>query len=202
MDDYARVLHTLRRDDRQVRFCVRCGSHVYGTARPGSDRDFLVVLADERARQDLLWGEDLNVVVHGAGTYAKALEEQSIFALEGLFAPAEHRLKEARPPFRYRPHTNRLFASAKGKSDSDWNKARKTFDREPEAARKRIVHALRVPAFAAQIAETGRIADFRVAVPWSEQLCAGAYETWEAIARDFEPIRGALLEALHRAAGR
>ncbi|WP_394850210.1 nucleotidyltransferase domain-containing protein [Pendulispora brunnea] len=194
--DYDRVLRVLRRNDSDVRLCVRCGSHVYGTAREGSDEDFLVVLNDAEARQDLLWGENLNVVVHGAGTYAKALEDQSIFALEGLFAPAEHRLKDARPPFVYRRDVARLRDSAKARSDSDWTKAQKRFD--AESSPKRVLHALRVLAFATQIAEHGAIVDFRVAGPWWARVRSGEHATWEALAKEFAPVRDGLLVELRR----
>ena len=202
LEDYGRVLETLRRNDADVRFCVRSGSQVYGTAREGSDQDFLLVLADPNARQDLLWGKNLNVVVHGAGTYAKALEDQSVFALEALFAPEEHRLKEARPPFPYRPHVGRLFDSAKARSDSDWSKAKKKFDEEPEVSKKRALHSLRVLAFAVQVAEVGRIGDFRVALPWWEQMRAADYQTWDAVEENYGRMRNNLLDDLRRRARR
>ncbi len=198
IDDYSRVLRVLGRPDEAVRFCVRCGSHVYGTARDGSDQDFLVVLTDLAARQDLLWGENTNIVVHGAGSYASALEAQSVFALEGFFAPAEHRLKEAHPPFAYRPNARRLFEAAKARSDSDWAKARKRYDEEPEASRKRAVHGLRVLAFAAQIVEHGAIVDFQAAVSWWECVSGREYLRWEELAADLEPVRAGLLARLEK----
>ena len=140
--DYAKVLQTLRRDEADVRFCVRCGSHVYGTAGPSSDHDFLVVLADAKAPRDLVWGRNLNVIVHGARTYAAALDDQSVFAHEGLFAPVEHRLKDARPAFPFRIQRGRLFDSAQGRADSDWAKAKGRFDDEPEASKKRVLQAV------------------------------------------------------------
>ena len=197
-EDYAKVLHTLRREDAEVRFCVRCGSHVYGTASAGSDQDFLLVLSEPKARQDLLWGQNLNVVVHGSESYEKALQEQSVFAFEALFVPVEHRLKEQRPVFSHRIEPRRLFESAKSRSDADWSKAEKRFDEEPEASKKRVVHSLRVLAFANQLAQLGKITDFQIAVPWWHQVQTTDYRAWDVLADAFAPIREQLIQALDR----
>jgi hypothetical protein len=197
--EYAAVLSLLRIEDAAVRACVRCGSRVYGTAHAGSDRDFLVVLRDPSARQDLRWGAGINVVVHGERSYELALANQSVFALEALFAPAEHQLKAPVPPFTYAFDRARLAASATERADADWNKAKKTFADEPAAARKRVSHALRVLTFAAQVAKDGRIVDYRAPLAWREQL-AECME-WAAVEAAFGPTRDALaatLRAPHR----
>lgn len=187
---YSAVLAVLRRDDAAVRACVRVGSRVYGTATQESDHDFLVVLRDPKARHDLLWGPGMNLVVHGAESYASALASQSIFALEAHFAPAEHQLKAAAPPFAYVRDRKKLATTARERADSDWRKAEKVFSDDPAAARKRAGHALRVLAFAAQIARGGRISDFTVGRAFGEQLASCT--DWAAV----EPLRDALLEEL------
>lgn len=194
--DYAAVLALLRRDDAAVRACVRVGSRVYGTATPASDHDFLVVLHDRAARQDLLWGPGINVVVHGAGSYAAALESQSIFALEGYFARAADTLKAAAPPFAYVRDRKRLRAAASERADSDWRKATKLFPDDPAAGRKRAGHALRVLAFAAQIARSGRIEDFTAGRAFAERLAFCTDE--RAFEAAFLGARDALLEELAR----
>jgi hypothetical protein len=197
-EDYASVLNVARCRDEDVRFCVRCGSHVYGTTHSGSDQDFILVLRDEGARQDLCWGKNINVVLHGAGTYEKSLGEQSVFALEGLFTPKVHRLKETNAAFRYKPDPHRLYEAVQERSDADWAKAKKRMESEVHASKKRALHSLRVLAFGLQIVETGAIFDFRVAVGWWEELLTGPYETWQAIEEAFGPKRDAMFQALRR----
>jgi hypothetical protein len=195
--DYAAVLTVLRREDAAVRACVRVGSRVYGTAGPGSDHDFLVVLRDPAARNDLLWGPGMNLVVHGADGYASALAEQSIFALEAHFAPRMHQLKAPAPPFAYVRDRKKLRAAASERAESDWRKAEKVFAEDPVAARKRAVHALRVLAFATQIARGGRIDDFTVARGFAEVVASCT--DWAALQGAFVPLRDGFLTELGRA---
>lgn len=194
--DYADVLRHLRRADAEIHSACRCGSRVYGTAGPGSDEDFFIVLADERAKQDLLFRGGANFVVHGLGSFREALADQSVFAMEGLFAPAEHRLKEPRTKVPFTVDRGRLAASASARSTSDWAKAARTFAEEPRAAKKKLFHALRVPMFARQVATRGRITDFGEATPlWIE--IAGRPETeWDAYERAYGRLREKICEEL------
>lgn len=187
--DYADVLRLLRRTDAEIHSVCRCGSRVYGTAGPGSDEDFTVVLADEKARQDILFREGKNFVVHGTGTFRKALSDQSVFALECLFAPAEHRLKEGRPALPWKLDRVKLAASASARSASDFAKAARTFDEEPRAAKKKLFHALRIPMFARQVMARGRITDFTEAAPLWREIDARADDAWDAYAAAYGPMR-------------
>ncbi len=192
--DYGAVLAVLRRDDAAVRACTRVGSRVYGTATPESDHDFLVVLHEPAARHDLLWGPGMNLVVHGAGSYARALEDQSIFALEAHFAPPAHRLKMAAPAFTYVRDRKKLAVAARERADADWRKAEKVFAEDPAAARKRAGHGLRVLSFAAQIARSGRIEDFTAARAFADTLASCT--DWRALERALQPLRDGLLAEL------
>jgi hypothetical protein len=194
--DYADVLRHLRRADAEIHSASRCGSRVYGTAGPSSDEDFIVVLVDEHARQDLLFRGGANFVVHGAGSFRDALAAQSVFAFEHLFTPAEHRLKEARPPLPFTVDRDRLAASATARSAADFAKAARTFADEPLAARKKLFHALRIPMFARQIATRGRITDFGEAKPLWLEIAARADTTWDAYAQTYVPLREALCAEL------
>jgi hypothetical protein len=161
----ADLLAILRRPAGDLRGLVRIGSRVYGTAGPDSDEDFFAVLRDPDAKQDLLFGPGRNVVVHGARAFEASLADQSVFALECLYAPAEHRLVEFSPPFRHKPDRRALVASATAKAKSDFDKAKRLYEAEPGPSKKKLFHALRVLTFAAQIARHGRVVDFREAEP-------------------------------------
>jgi hypothetical protein len=190
--DYAETLRHLRREDGEIRYLCRAGSRVYGTAGPGSDEDFTVVLNDKAARQDLLFRGGANFVVHGTGTFQKALSDQSVFALECLFAPPEHRLKDARPPFAWKLDREKLVASATSRSGSDWKKAARTFEDEPKPAKKKLFHAIRVLMFARQIVTKGRISDFAEAAPLWAEIRDRHEDGWEPFDRDYGPLRDRL----------
>src|SRR4051794_29526927 len=123
--DYPALLRLLALPDAAVFAAFRCGSRVYGTATEASDHDLVAVLADRRARQDLVFGPGVNVITHGRDSFEAALASQSVFALEGLFLPPEHRLKDPRPPFPFKLDKKKLAASAIARSDSDFAKAGK-----------------------------------------------------------------------------
>jgi hypothetical protein len=188
----------MRRRDGEIHSASRCGSRVYGTAGPGSDEDFVVVLADASARQDLLFVGGVNVVVHGTGSFAKALADQSVFACEALFAPPPHRLKEGRPPLPFRLDRDKLAASARARSDADFKKAAKTFADEPRAAKKKLFHALRVPIFARQLVQHRTLVDFTEAAPLWVEIAARADLTWEPYAQAYGALRERICDWLGR----
>jgi hypothetical protein len=194
--NYAHVLQVLRRSDAEVHSLFRSGSRVYGTARPDSDEDFVAVLARRDAKQDLAFGPGVNVIIHGLDTFRAAIADQSVFALECLFLPPEHRLKEGRPPFAYKPDRARLAASATARSDADFAKAGKRFSDEPGASRKRLFHALRVPMFALQIARHGRIVDYGQASHLLVEIRQSPSEVWEDYRAVYGPVRDRLCAEL------
>ena len=63
--EYDRLLAVLKHPKSAVPAAWRVGSRVYGTASPDSDHDYVVVLSSPAQKQDLLFGEDINVVLHG-----------------------------------------------------------------------------------------------------------------------------------------
>ncbi|HEU4409206.1 MAG TPA: hypothetical protein VFS43_28365 [Polyangiaceae bacterium] len=198
----AGLLALLRRPAADLRGLVRVGSRVYGTAGPASDEDFFAVLREPDAKHDLLFGPGRNVVVHGARAFERALGEQSVFALECLFAPAEHRLVEFSPPFRYRPDPRALAAAATAKAQADYDKARRRYEDEPGPSKKKLFHGLRVLAFAAQAARHGRIVDFREAEPLYRRVQAFEGPDAASLEGAFGGLYESLAERLREAARR
>ncbi|WP_438024081.1 hypothetical protein [Sorangium sp. So ce233] len=196
------VLRVLGRTDGEVHSVFRTGSRVYGTAIATSDEDFVAVLARRDAKQDLAFAPGVNVVVHGLDTFRGALADHSVFALECLFLAPEHRLKEARPPFPFKLDRKKLAASAASRSASDFKKAGARFDEAPEASKKKLFHALRVPLFAVQIAEAGAIHDYGAATPIWREIVADERIDWEDYRRTYGPLRERLCDRLAALASR
>ena len=200
--EYDRLLFLLKRPDSAVRFACRVGSRVYGTAGPNSDHDYLVVLADPGQKQDLLFAEQINVVVHGVKTFEAALADGGVFAYEAVFAPAEHVIKPSRPPFPVKVDKKKLAESACARSKSDFEKAKKTFEDEPEAAKKKLFHSLRVPMFALQLARSGKITDFAAAnARWAEIRDDESLDI-DHYASKYAPVRATLCDELTKLAPR
>lgn len=193
-----RLLKLLKRPEGAVRFACRVGSRVYGTDTPGSDHDYLVVLADPGAKQDLVFADRINIVVHGARTFESALHEGGVFAFEAVFAPIPHILKAAIPPFPVKIDKKKLFESASSRSKSDFDKARKTFDEEPVAAKKKLFHALRVPMFALEIARTGKLKDFAAANDRWDEIRSDPSLDFEDYAAKYGALREGLCDELRR----
>lgn len=167
------VLRVLRLEDSAIHAMFRCGSRVYGTASPASDHDFVAVLARADGPRDLVFADGCNVVVHTRASFQVALDHHSVFALECLFAPAAHRLKEPSPSPRFQLDRARLAASAADRARSDFAKATARLEAEPDASRKKAFHAIRVLWFALQVARQSRITDFEAAAElWEEMATA------------------------------
>ena len=123
--DTTGLLRILGRSPAEVHAISRCGSRVYGTATAASDEDFVAVLARRDAKQDLVFRDNVNIVVHGLDSFREAIAGQSVFALECLFLPAEHWLIDPKPPFSFKLDRAKLAASATSRSTSDFKKAAK-----------------------------------------------------------------------------
>lgn len=164
--DLERILSQYGREETAY-LAVRVGSQVYGTATPESDTDFMVV--GDFSKPEILFGHDFNVTLKSVGGFTESLRNQSVYALEALFAPPEHRFWDARD-FTWKLDLGKLRAKTEAKSDSDWKKGLKLLASEPEKARKKLFHALRVPEFARQLATVGRIEHFDSANDWFEEI--------------------------------
>jgi hypothetical protein len=194
---YPGVLRVLRLDDSAIHAMFRCGSRVYGTASPTSDHDFVAVLARADGARDLVFADGCNVVVHTRASFQQALEHHSVFALECLFAPAQHRLKEPSPSPRFQLDRAKLAASAADRARSDFAKATARPEAEPDASRKKAFHAIRVLWFARQVAREGRITDFEAAAELWEEIATAPLvpSTWLRYGAEIES-RIAELQAL------
>lgn len=183
---YTDLLQVLRRTDPEIHSAVACGSRVYGTANVDSDEDFLVVL-HAPTRSEVVFRPGLNVVLQGFDHFQDALRQQSVFALEAFFLPPAHRLKHGKANYTLDRH--RLHRAASEKSDADFQKAAKTFALEPNAARKKLFHSLRVPSFARQIARTGAIHDYGETNSLWEEIATDPVSDWAMVHDRYAALR-------------
>lgn len=200
--EYQRLLAIVKQADGAVRAAFRVGSRVYGTAGPRSDHDYVVVLVNPLQRRDLLFGEGINVTVHGVRSFQAALSDGSVFAFEALFAPGPHRLKEPVPPFKFELDWKKLCESAVARSTSDYEKAKKRFSEESESSRKKLFHSLRVPLFALELLRTGKIENFGAAGEYFEEIMSHPSEDFADYEAVYGPARARMCAELAALAGR
>lgn len=200
--EYQRLLAIVKQADGAVRAAFRVGSRVYGTAGPRSDHDYVVVLVNPLQRRDLLFGEGINVTVHGVRSFEAALSDGSVFAFEALFAPGPHRLKEPVPPFKFELDRKKLCESAVARSTSDYEKAKKRFSEESEPSRKKLFHSLRVPLFALELLRTGKIENFGAAGEYFEEIMSHPSEDFADYEAAYGPARARMCAELAALAGR
>lgn len=197
--DLASLLRCLGRNERNVYAVYRSGSHVYGTAGPRSDEDFVVILDAPGIRDDLVRHHKFNIIIRGRERFTVSLTQQNVFALECLFLPAHHILKPPARPFPYTLDRHLLAQSAVERSDADFDKAAKRFGDEPLPSRKRLFHALRVPAFALQATRFAKIVDYTAASPWWFMIRDDPATAWEDLCRTWGPVRDRLCKDLVQA---
>ncbi|MBK8253745.1 MAG: nucleotidyltransferase domain-containing protein [Polyangiaceae bacterium] len=190
------LLALLRRPQTDVRLAVRVGSRVYQTAGPQSDVDYLVVLNAPDHKADLLFGPNINVTLHGTRSFEKALNEGSVYAFEALFAPAPHRLVFTPQPFSYKFNPPNIVASAVARSKSDFEKAKKTYPDEPNAARKKLFHSLRILLFARELVETAKLTRFDAAKDVFEEIMSHPATTFEPLGAEFGALRDKWVDEL------
>jgi predicted nucleotidyltransferase len=181
--------------DHEVINIYPYGSRVYGTARGGSDYDFIVVADCDHSGQQYDAG-NLTVHLYNVEHWKRALEEHRIFALECLFLPSELKLLE-RNKFDFQLDHANLRKEISTVSSNSWVKAKKKIEVEHEhyLGFKSLFHCLRIPIFGTQIGKEGKITDYSAAnYLWdriSNQLdYSRAWDSWK---EEYQPIRNELL---------
>lgn len=195
MSELQEILRLTKVSDADLVLLSRVGSRVYGTASARSDRDYVAVIRGDGPR-DIVRARGVSVVVIYEKQFVESLSEQNVFCLEALMAPTEHRLKEPAGRIPYRIQKTRLADAARERSDADYAKAEARYGTEPALAKKRLLHSVRVAAFAAQLTETGAITDFQVAASWWDMIQVA--ESWAELESEFGPLRSELLSRLGR----
>lgn len=182
MDEYQEVLGVARREDNEVLAAFRVGSQVYGTDRPESDRDYMLVLNTPVRVEDVARSPRVDVVVRGVQGFKDSLWSGNIFSVECVCAPLPLKGAAEFSTFKIkeRTHLQRVLFSALEKAKADFNKGVKVNDP------KRVYHAFRVLRFAQQILRTGYIHDFTVAREIYETVMTEPKPLDEAFAKAFD----------------
>lgn len=146
------------------------GSHVYGTAREDSDRDFILVVKDDCNIDESIvsaWKDkavDLNIFKKS--DFINMIKSHEITALECLFLPGHLSFEKENFSVFFELNKSVLRSSFSAKSSNSWVKAKKKFlvekDYDPIIGKKSLWHSFRIMAFGIQIAQEGKISNFSV----------------------------------------
>lgn len=195
----ARALRVARVDPAALAGAFRYGSRVYGSDRPGSDHDLILLVRDGRNGEEIRNG-DLNLHLWTPEHFAEQLAAHKITALECHFLPPAMVLH---PPQRrdFVLDRARLRSELSAKASHSWAKAHKKIAVETDVlvGKKSLFHAIRILEFGRQIAAGGRIADLGAANAVLDALLAGP-DDWESIKPVWQPRYNAAASAFRQVA--
>ena len=176
----------------KVRNIYLYGSRVYGTAKPESDYDIIMIashlLAHEEKRATVN-GVLLNIHIITPDKFTSDLKMPNIMNLECAFAPDWAKLQE-KMTLSYKVEIKRLIKNNLAQSYSSWNGGkRKIREYNIDKGIKSIFHSLRMLMFAAQIAEHGKIVDYSVANELYSEITDSDEFEWEYFKEKYLPLK-------------
>ena len=176
----------------KVRNIYLYGSRVYGTAKPESDYDIIMIashlLAHEEKRATVN-GVLLNIHIITPDKFTSDLKMPNIMNLECAFAPDWAKLQE-KMTLSYKVEIKRLIKNNLAQSYSSWNGGkRKIREYNIDKGIKSIFHSLRMLMFAAQIAEHGKIVDYSVANDLYSEITDSDEFEWEYFKEKYLPLK-------------
>jgi predicted nucleotidyltransferase len=163
------------------------GSSIYGTATKDSDWDVIMIANNSVESTEIRRGL-FNIHIYTPDKFKADLEWHRINNLECIYAPDWAKLKEDIKFDDFKIHTNKLRHAISHISSNSWVKCRKKLiESEYHIGAKSLFHSIRIPMFATQIAEHGRIIDFTCAnFIWDK--IKKQYWTWPELDKEFRPI--------------
>lgn len=187
------ICKELKIDENDIFNAYCYGSHVYGTADPDSDSDYILVhkksfLSDGSFKQNARSSEDrkIQVVNYSRSGFKNGIEYYEMSALECLFLPDEFKIQEK---FKFkldRFDDHSFVKNTIAKSSHSWYLATKERD---YIYKHGIYHSIRILDFAIQIKNNNSI-DFSTAKVIKRLVFS------ELLLKDLDEYRKVLMEKL------
>ena len=136
------------------------GSQVYGTANKDSDWDIIMVANNSVESTEIRRGL-FNIHVYTPNKFQADLDWHRINNLECIFAPDWAKLKES-IKYNFKLDTPKLRHATSHISSNSWVKCKKKLLVADDyySGIKSLFHSIRIPMFATQIMQHGKIVDF------------------------------------------
>jgi predicted nucleotidyltransferase len=176
------------------------GSRVYGTARPESDWDIIIVGMNlnehEEHRHTLEDGTLLNIHIYTTDRFKRDLEMHNMMNLECVFAP-EWAVLQEKMDFGFELNKKRMVKTLLNASYNSWSGAkRKLNECDIYRGLKSVFHSLRILIFANQIAEHGNVVDFSEANYLYDEINECDEIDWDYFKREYLEFKIALEKKL------
>lgn len=176
------------------------GSRIYKTDNTDSDWDVIMVANNSVESTELRRGL-FNIHVYTPDKFKSDLDWHRINNLECIFAPDWAKLKET-IVYDFKLNTPKLRHSISHVSSNSWVKAKKKlWDGEYQSGVKSLFHSIRIPMFATQIAETGRIYDFTCANYIWDKIKVKRW-TWTELDKEFRQTYNQVLTEFRKVASK
>jgi len=170
------------------------GSRVYGTSKPMSDYDFIIIT--KNLTQDTLSiNNHIHATMYSYSDYIDRMDDHEISILECMSLPREMMVKAIVHPQLDVIDVEKLRVSVSAKSSNSLVKAKKKItlydDRESKyIGLKSFFHSLRMIRFAIQVARFGKIVDFGECNELYDQMLNEPLD-WEYLVEKYKPIHKA-----------
>jgi predicted nucleotidyltransferase len=170
------------------------GSRIYGTFRPDSDYDYILVVNKGASTQIVLDKNSYNVI--SREEFQKALNDHETWALECYFlAPAEV-LVHPKEPWKFNFSADKLKTYFLEKMQLEIERAEKKFKMlNFLSGKKSLWHSMRVGIFGLQLLQHKRIVSYSEANPLWMSILYNPSTAW----KDYEILYKPIYEALRMA---
>lgn len=175
------------------------GSRIYGTSNHDSDWDIIMVANNSVESSEIRRGL-FNIHVYTPDKFKKDLDWHRINNLECIFAPDWAILKETIDYKKeFKLDSSKLRHATSHISSNSWVKCKKklVIADEYHTGIKSLFHSIRIPMFATQIMQHGKIVDFSCA-NWVWDKIKVKRWTWDELDNEFRPIHNSVLSEFRK----
>lgn len=167
------------------------GSRVYGTSKPRSDYDFIIITKN-LTTDTLGLSNHIHATIYSLRDYEQRLREHEISILECMSLPRERMVKALVHPQLDTINLHTLRESISAKSSLSLVKAKKKLtlydDKESKyIGLKSLFHSLRMIRFGSQIATHGRIIDYGECNELYDQMMNDPLD-WDFLLEKYKPL--------------
>lgn len=176
------------------------GSRVYKTSSNESDWDIIMVANNSVESTEIRRGL-YNIHVYTPDKFKADLDWHRINNLECIYAPDWAKLKETIKYDYFVIEPKKLRHAISHISSNSWVKCKKklTVADDYYTGIKSLFHSIRIPMFAIQIMQHGRITDFSCANHIWDKLKRGRW-SWEMIEDEFKLLHNSVLSEFRKTA--
>ena len=163
------------------------GSHLYGSERPDSDMDIIVITTndfgyDGETITTLDDGITYDFSIYSEDSWLKKCEDNHINALEVISIPMSINIIKESKRFEVKINLIKVRESISATVSNSWAKANKKLnvekDLNPHIAKKSLWHCFRILMYGIQVCKLGKIVDFKEANYLYDEIVLNECNDW------------------------